>query len=59
MSLTWATTVINKYRFELILILAELIVCLIVGLTLLKLFAPELGRVLAAEPLVITHIFER
>lgn len=52
MRLTRATTIVNRYRFELIIILVEFLVCLIVALTLLKLFAPEFGRVLAAEPQV-------
>jgi murein DD-endopeptidase MepM/ murein hydrolase activator NlpD len=41
---------ISKYHFELIVILVELIACLIVALTLLKLLAPASGLVLAAEP---------
>ena len=50
MRLGQTTAFISKYHFELIIILVELIACLIVALTLLKLLAPEPSRVLAAEP---------
>ena len=41
---------ISKYHFELIVVLVELIVCLLVALTLLKLLASASGLVMAAEP---------
>jgi hypothetical protein len=41
---------IDKYHFELILILAELIACTLVALTLLKLLSPPSNLALAAAP---------
>ena len=41
---------IGQYRFELILLLVELLAGLIVAVTLLKLLAPAWGQVLAAAP---------
>jgi len=46
----WTISFVNKYSFELAVILIELIACLLVALTLIKLFGPRLGNVLAAEP---------
>jgi murein DD-endopeptidase MepM/ murein hydrolase activator NlpD len=49
MRLTWTDSFIYKHRFELLILLIELIACLLVAAALLHLLLPRAGGVLAAE----------